>query len=556
MKSIAPRNENPHERPVSRLFELLACLLFLAAPASPGAAGAAPAANQTPISAVDNDVIAMRALVVTATRIPERPWRYASIPGYEVLSNCDDNQTKEYMRALLRGNDINNALLPKRALRPVATPVTTILFHYIPQEGLAAAVMSKPEHVQTDGVLWGYSVPAIDTPTSMADDVDTEVYCQGLGYNAVSSFLTHSFRFLLERRAPVFPGWLIEGLSGPNGIFNQVDMDTGAPDSATVRQCTLPTAQWISDSETILVRKKSKLATPILPLEDFFAQENMVRSRRSPVWFAEAALFVRWGILGNADKEHSSPVSFWSFVNKACGGPTTERDFRDCFGFGYAEMESRLREYLPKAISGMLEFDVDVDWDPPLPSLRDATAAERGRIMGDWQRLIGVGLRRRNPSLSAEFLRVAGDTLLAPYTAGSREPRLLAVLGLYEQSIGEPGKAREFLEKAASEHVTRPSAYIALAHLRYNEARAHPLGHDGKFNSDQVASVLGPSFAASKLSPPMTETYWMIRDAWAQSEVNPTSADLAVLEEGTSLFWRDRQFAEGVAKLRTLWGLP
>jgi hypothetical protein len=572
-KSIAHWNGTTYQRFVRRLFEILAFFFCLVAPASIGAAGGTPLPNNASVSSADNGIIVMRAFVVTATRLVAHPWRYASIPGYEVLSNCDDTQTERYIRALLRGNGINRALFPKGGVTTLATPVTVILFSQIPEKDMTAAVMPKRAYGQSDPVLWGRSLPYVAMPTSMAIDVDTEAYCHGMpplsrlpgvslpfgqsnqegDFSGIPRFNTHSYRFLLEHRTPEFPAWLIEGLNGPNGIFNWEDVEP--VDRESVR-CTLPTAQWISDSETLLARKTPESVTPILPLKDFFAQQNPRLYNRSPVWFSEAALFVRWGIFGGADGEQSSPAAFWSFVNRASAGPISERVFRECFDFGYAEMESRLREYLPKAVSGLLELKFAMDWNPAVPELRDATASERGRIIGDWQRIKGVELKSANPSLSREFLAVAGETLLAPYTHGSRDPQLQAVLGLYEQFIGEESKAREFLEAAANEHMARPTAYITLARIRYGEAKAHPLGRDGKFNPDQVASVLNPLLTATKLFPAIQETYSMIIDTWAQSEVKPTPADFAVLDEGISFFWRNRRLVDGVAKLRTAWGCP
>ncbi|MGD1032401.1 MAG: hypothetical protein ABSA05_14830 [Opitutaceae bacterium] len=556
-----------------RLSEILAFVTCLAASASVGAAGGANATKEAPISSADSDIVVMRAFVVTATRLDKHPWRYASIPGYEILSNCDDTQTERYMLALLRGNGIDGAFSPKGGVISLTTPVTVILFSQIPEKDITAAVMSKLEYSHSDPVLWGRSLPSVSFPTSMAIDEDTEAYCHGMpslsrlpgvslpfgqsnqegNFSGIPSFNMHSYRYLLEHRVPEFPAWLIEGLNGPTGIFTWPNME--AAEGRSVR-FVIPAAQWVSDAETILARKRPESVTAILPLKSFFAQQNLRPKNRSPVWFSEAALFVRWGIFGGADGEQSSSAAFWSFVNKASVGPISERGFRECFGFGYAEMESRLREYLPKAVSGELVLKFDMDWNPSVPKLRDATASEIGRIIGDWQRMKGIELKAANPELSAEFLRVAGDTLLAPYIKGSRDPQLLAVLGLYEQSIGEEKRAREFLEAAASDHMARPTAYITLARICYGEAKAHPRGRDGKFNSDQVASVLNPLLSARRLSPALQETYLMITDTWAQSEVKPTPADFAVLDEGISFFWRNRRLVDGVAKLRTFWGYP
>jgi len=286
-----------------------------------------------------------------------------------------------------------------------------------------------------------------------------------------------------------------------------------------------------------------------------FSEEHSKPRNRSSVWYAEAALFVRWGLYAQSFGKPIHRDGFWKFVGRATSGPVTEKDFRDCFGFGYAEMESELARYFPLAVSNLITRAVHIDLYPELPMLRDATPSEVGRIIGDWERIEGNNLRVENPELGLAFLNQASRMLLKPYNDGSRDPQLLGALGLYEFPI-DKNLSGKYLQGAADGHVIRPSVYARLAQLRYDAALSHPTGPQGKLSADQLASVLGPLFVARQQPPAMVETYRLMAKAWSQSAIKPTKEHLAVLDEGMMFFWPDKGLAEAVNALRSQWGYP
>lgn len=263
---------------------------------------------------------------------------------------------------------------------------------------------------------------------------------------------------------------------------------------------------------------------------------------------------MRRGMFGEVDGEPVHPASFWKFVAVAESRLVTGAEFKDCFGFGYAEMYTRLTRYLPVAVGHLVKKEIHLDLNPLVPRLREATEAESGRIVGDWERIKGISLRASNPDLSREFLKQAESTLRKPYLHGSRDPRLLGVLGLYEYSIGADNNAREFLEAAVSGQAVRPTVYIALAQLRFQEARSNPSGPKGRFSNDQVARVLAPLLVCRNQPPAMAKTYHLIADTWAGSSVKPSAEDLSVLDEGAQLYWSDANLRESIGKLRRQWG--
>jgi hypothetical protein len=133
-------------------------------------------------------------------------------------------------------------------------------------------------------------------------------------------------------------------------------------------------------------------------------------------------------------------------------------------------MQLRLANYLFSAPTEIIRVPYRhlTGWPPDLPSLtlRDATEAETARILGDWERMRGDLIRIVDPVLGRQYLDLAGKTLLRAYRSGSRDPRLLAVLGLYECDIGNYAQSATLLESATKAGVVRPAAYLALSRLR------------------------------------------------------------------------------------------
>jgi hypothetical protein len=241
--------------------------------------------------------------------------------------------------------------------------------------------------------------------------------------------------------------------------------------------------------------------------------------------------------------------------------------FRECFGFGYAEMQSEISRYLSEATKEaflaesyahpadrplMREYSEE---EGPPPSLsRYATPSEIARLLGDWERMEGDEIKASNPALSHVFLEQAGKTLHKSYTNGERDPRLLAVLGLYDYDTGALAEAHSVLSSATEAGVARPAAYIDLAQLNFHEAQTHPAADGGLFSAPQTATVLKPLFAARKLAILDAAGYILIAKAWTHCAAKPLPANLAVLDEGRQLYPFDTALCLSAARAYAKWG--
>jgi hypothetical protein len=181
--------------------------------------------------------------------------------------------------------------------------------------------------------------------------------------------------------------------------------------------------------------------------------------------------------------------------------------------------------------------------EPPPFSLRDAPDAVVGRIKGEALRLGG-------------HVTEAQNALIAPYVRGERDPRLLAALGLNEKFAGNDERARKFLEAASNAKVDRARAYLELARLRLDAARAKPGAPGGQLDENQVTSVLTPLFTARKTPPPMAEVYTLIAETWSLSAAPPQPSHLDVVLEGVKMFPRDTALVMRATLLAAKRGFP
>jgi tetratricopeptide (TPR) repeat protein len=385
-------------------------------------------------------------------------------------------------------------------------------------------------------------------------------------------------------------------------------------------------AKWLSDEETAALVKKynynHKLPT-FPPLSDLFnldrePKQSSLAGWPSPELMAEASLFVRWGMMPVATEKDKEPTgsnqqgltskahslndvhqrAFGQFLERSRREPVTEAVFKDCFGFGYAEMQSILGRYLVTTAQEPFALNKNSirGWsaDAPVPSAREATADEIGRIIGDWLRMHAASLPSSSSAERDAYLQAAARVLeravkddndlassvrlLSPTDAqkeseehGAEEaannkkvfaispakihdPALVAVYGLYYFDIGDTVSAKVMLEAAVRARTPRPAAYLALAQLNFNAASASPAGENGKVSAAQLAAVLTPLFTVVQswnLSP---EGYLLIAEAWSHSATRPSLPNLQVLIKGMKCYPFHSSLHSATAKLYAQWG--
>jgi hypothetical protein len=566
---------------------LRAAVLIALCCAAPTAVRCPASDDAASVDAAEHErAIRMQRFMVSATRISKNPWRYAAVDGFEVLSRAPEEATDWWLDSIRLGVAVENQVVPRDWLPESPVPNTVIIddtdLSTVPDSQIRSQsiVFQSPD----DALAWGRlsGKAAVWTDRFEAHDQDTyavnsDVYGVDMTTPACVVGLVR-----MSNCAPPLPRWLVAGLLGKEcGVFREgVMANVDDHRAGWIQGAEGPGTIWLSLGETQrllkLLGKDSKTKVAMLPLQRLFG-ENPVPEADRALWASEAGLFARWGLMGPGREDPATSRAFLELVRRARREPVNERLFTECFGFGYPAMEQRLESFLKAVLAKPTSMELNIPPDSSEPELRDATADQIGRILGDWLRMQGISLRAADAELSREFLDSAGRMLerayrednglppdVDPARGGERhaaqargtasgpavvmkpfvvsatrihDPRLLSVYGLYEHAIGDDAKARELLEAAARQGVVRPMAYIALAEIRLALARAAPKGAGGRMDSQQAASVLGPvrTALAQNSSP---EPYRLIVETWENCDAKPDSEDIEDMVRGVALFPR------------------
>lgn len=516
-------------------------LLFAA-----GLAGAQPATPEP--------VVELPKFVVTDNRElpPPEQWRYATIPGFEILSNASDKATQR----LLRDFDMFRQALGHVWPQPARHPQTTSLIlcgkrnkfdafipkdRYVPDAGFASVFLKKGQGtaIVIDLQATTLNVLNVDGANDAATGTDSGL----ISVDHDKQLYREYVRYLLSRSEPRLPAWVEEGLSqiimrmefdkrwivfakleDPNTVSAQAAMVAqlnalGAGEDGADAMALPGAPAEDRDFNAALQRKA------LVPFDKFFAvahdsseSTNVLGNNR---WAKQAYAFVHMCLYGLNGK-YQKP--FATFLQRLAKEPPSEELFKQVFNKTYKQMLMELRGYIDFTVYQHREYrskeDVII---PPAPlALRDATEAEVGRIKGEAMVLAGN-------------VREARPQLYAPYARGERDPYLLAAIGLYEKEHGDAGRARKFLEAAFAAKAKRPDACLELARLRSAEALAAP-GAAGRLTAEQTAGIVAPLVFAHGKTPLLPAIYDLAGDTWARSAANPGKDDAKMMVEGAQLF--------------------
>ncbi len=500
-------------------------ILGLAASAAGGPAAETPAAP---------GVVELPAFEVKDSRLlpPPEAWKYAEIPGFEILSRISERETKRFVRDFLLLQEVIEVIMPGLTRGQVAVPTALILCggrgkgfdEFLPAEqsderyGTNSLFFRDPERA---AIVIDFALSELRVDADTVEDADP--------YRA---FYIEYFRFLIRRQlnAPP-PPWFEEGLVQ---LFGAVDFSRKSITFGQIGDGF--GAEKIGDFNQILARRA------IMPFGEMLAPDGP--RARSREWKAQCYAFVHLCLYGNGRK-YQRP--FLQFVNRLANEPPSDALFKECFGKTYRQMAVELRGHIQFTVYNAMRYEAKKGQaglpEPPPVELRDAADADVGRIKGEVLRLGRHGEEARN-------------ALIAPYVRGERDPRLLAALGLDELQAGRPERAERFLEAAVQAKVVRARAHLELSRLRLRAARAEPAAAGGRLGSAQVAAVLTPLFTAMRQPPPLAEVYSLVAEAWSVSEASPLPEHLAVVIEGINRFPRDMALLMQAATLAIRRGFP
>lgn len=506
------------------------------------ASGAAAPAAATEFSPA---VVELPAVEVRDSRAWSKPesWRYSAVPGFEILANAPDSEVRRLMMDFQLFCAALNEVwrMPERPGRPallILCDTRAVFESFLPEDrrtnpsrmaasvclqerGRAAIVLDCGS--RTTGILSKTGEDA--TPVER----DRELYRQYI-------------RLAMSRIEPRPPAWFEEGIAQiAKAIeFDRKSIVVGKVDSAALVSPSEEAkamgrraggaVDGLSDVEFQVENRGFNAllqGTALMPFERFFAIERnsseAIETLGNNVWPQQAYAFVHFCLYGDQGRFQKP---FAAFMRRLAHEPASESLFNECFHLSYDQMLVELRGYMDftmhtyqvfRAKGAGLELPREI-------VLREATAAEVGRIKGEALELAGRTTE-------------AGGFLLAPYVRGEHDARLLAALGLFELRRGQPDRAWKFLEGAARDGQPLPAAaWIELARLRLAHAISAPDGASGKLGARQVAGVIEPLWAAQKEPPPKALVFELLAETWGRAEAPPPVPEVERLLSGAQLF--------------------
>jgi hypothetical protein len=208
--------------------------------------------------------------------------------------------------------------------------------------------------------------------------------------------------------------------------------------------------------------------------------------------------------------------------------------FRECFGRSYADVHAELSWYLAIALDEEVTAPAHDVLPVPDFRLREATPAEIARLRGEWERIEATALAARFPELATDYREQAASTFNRAYLNGSRDPRLLASMGLLALDTGELVPAARYLEQAVAGKVAGVRPYLEMARLRWAAAVSD---ETGAVPPAVLAGIISLLLTAEKQGPPQATVYLLLAKAVTQSgQVTPEQA--AALRRGLTFFPR------------------
>lgn len=487
------------------------------------------------------------------------PWLYVATEDTEYLSRCSQATTRAFVTAQLEIRQILQLFIPADFFAKSAVPAVSIL---APLD----TNLRGDDAVGREMLRNGNQPPRPATPNNRNKNQRQRKGSAPEGFRflpnlrlddrdmlAVFSYINErTFRAenvmaapeyisaRLASRTPTLPAWLLEGVTRlyPQGNFRRQPL-------------TIQPVRWLSAEDTAGLQRDPESRRVMLSAHDLFsidalaAPENQ-HPTRVAAWQSQAALFVRWAL----DPAHAPAAeALWTLARRVSHEPPTEALFLQCFGFGYADLQERLSDYLPIAVRQPVRLPTVKLPALPRLQIKPATPEQIARLRGEWERLEIPFVRARHPEFLPRYIDQARATLRRGVDRGDQDPRLYAALGLCELDAGDPAAARPYLEKAAAAQVIRPRVYYELARLRWLDL-LRDVPENGGFTVAELQPILEPLRVAATLSPPLPEVYILMADAWLRCRDRVRSTDLPGLVAATPLFRRIPGVAYRVALLQ------
>jgi hypothetical protein len=272
----------------------------------------------------------------------EIAWRYARVPGYEILSHYPDPKTADFLRGLDDAQNLLDFVIPPRFQAKFDVPHILILCDEDMMSPAARDIMGASSKAD----LW--TSPEAESPGAHRSFPNIE----GVDKDRIASLVTNRgdslgkritlfsigyVRFLLDRRTPQLPPWLVTGVMSLYSDLYAANKTTSIKNADAVERrrrerenserialdesdvvtrdytpsdtyerhthlvYRIPPFAWITSGETGRTANTADElyghygANGTLLLGELFSREPL-EARAWEAWKARATLFVRWAL--------------------------------------------------------------------------------------------------------------------------------------------------------------------------------------------------------------------------------------------------------------------
>jgi len=471
----------------------------------------------------EDPVVELPRYVVEDSRIRpvQEAWDYAQGPGFEVLSSLPRHRTTAFLKDFLVGRQVLSTIWPSVVKTPPGAP--RLILVLTDRMGGFAEYLS-PDRKQDEDSLnvielsnasgGGAVVVDFNKATIKTSQLDTRDALTSGDSDSSSmadearpgELASDPFRAAREgyirtlvSRSGRAPAWFVEGM-----VRVLAAVDTS---DAKVIEVGRVEGVNVDDFAAQLGTRK------LLPMERLFGPKPKDLDE-AYIWNAQSYAFVHMCLFGERQKLREPFVRFTASLSGEVPG---EDHVRKYFGEGLDGLKERLRAYIWDGRHAYNRAEAKgkgatLYTAPEMPEVRDATAAEVGRLRG-------------------ESLCLAGDVgrgrgfMLTSYQEGSRHPDLLAAFGLVEARGGNVAQAEKLLAAATKGGTQRQEAYVVQAKLLASQALAGK--PQARLSRAQLDAILALLRSGASVQEPGPELVTVAATAWGKSTILPTREQFA-----------------------------
>lgn len=470
-------------------------------------------------------VVELPRYVVEDSRIHpvQESWDYAEGPGFELISSLPRHRTKAFLADFLLSRQVLATLWPSLVKTPPGAPKLILVL--TDRVGGFAEYLTVAQKADEESLIVvelgnasGGGAVVVDfnkttVKTSQVDsrdaltsgDSDSSAMADEARPGEIASdpfrAAREGYTRTLVSRNGRAPDWFVEGM-----VRVLAAVDASDPKVIEVGRVE---GVGVDDFSAQLGTRK------LLSMERLFGPKPKDPDE-AYIWSAQSYAFVHMCLFGEKQVLREAFVKFTTSLGRETPG---EALVRSHFGMSMEALKERLRAYIwdGRHTYNRTEAkgkEASLYTVPELPEVREASAAEVGRLRGESLCLAGDAGRGRGFMLTA-------------YQAGARHPDLLASFGLEEARGGNVAQAEKLLAVATKGGTQRQEAYVVLAKLRASQALAG--NPQARLSRAQLDAILGLLRAGVAVQEPGPDLVVVAATAWGKATVLPTREQFSEL---------------------------